>query len=60
VVAYPGRTPDLAELREWVRARLWSSKSPSTVEVVEILPYNDNGKLVRRRLREQLCTRGES
>ncbi|WP_036436826.1 class I adenylate-forming enzyme family protein [Mycobacterium sp. URHB0044] len=60
VVAAPGRTPDPAELQEWVRVRLRSSKAPSTVQVVEALPYNDNGKLVRRMLREQLAARAES
>lgn len=54
VVAAPGRTPDPSELRKWVRARLRSSKTPSTVEIVDSLPYNDNGKLVRRTLRAQL------
>ncbi len=57
VVAAPGCTPDPAELREWVRSRLRSSKTPSTVEVVDVLPYNDNGKLVRRTLRAQLMAR---
>jgi acyl-CoA synthetase (AMP-forming)/AMP-acid ligase II len=57
VVAAPGRTPDRAELQEWVRSQLRSSKAPSTVNVVETLPYNDNGKLMRRTLREQLSAR---
>jgi acyl-coenzyme A synthetase/AMP-(fatty) acid ligase len=60
VVAAPGHAPDPAELQEWVRARLRSSKAPSTIEVVEALPYNDNGKLVRRRLRNQLSARADS
>lgn len=55
VVAAPGRTPDPADLQRWVRSRLRSSKTPSVVEVVEALPYNDNGKLVRRTLRDQLA-----
>jgi DNA-binding Lrp family transcriptional regulator len=60
IAAAPGRTPDPAELKEWVRVRLRSSKAPPTVEVVEALPYNDNGKLVRRMLREHLAARPES
>lgn len=60
VLAAPGRQPDPDELREWVRARLRSSKAPSIVEIVEALPYNDNGKLMRRTLREQLSARAES
>lgn len=58
VVAAPGRTPDPAALQEWVRSRLRSSKAPSTVDIVDALPYNDNGKLMRRTLREQLSVRG--
>lgn len=57
VVAAPGGAPDPAALQEWVRSRLRSSKAPSTVDVVEALPYNDNGKLMRRTLREQLSAR---
>ncbi len=57
VVAAPGRTPDPAFLQGWVRSRLRSSKTPSTVDVVDTLPYNDNGKLMRRILREQLSSR---
>lgn len=60
VVAAPGCTPDPATLQEWVRSRLRSSKAPSTVDVVDALPYNDNGKLMRRTLREQLCTRADA
>jgi acyl-coenzyme A synthetase/AMP-(fatty) acid ligase len=33
---------------------LRSSKTPSAVQPVEALPFKDNGKLVRRTLREQL------
>lgn len=55
VVAIPGRTIDLAQLREFVREHLRSSKTPSMIHVVDALPYNDNGKLVRRKLREELA-----
>lgn len=55
IVPTPGTTPDPAALQDWVRDRLRSSKTPSMVEVVEGLPYNDNGKLVRRTLRDQLA-----
>lgn len=57
VVAAPGHAPDPAALQDWVRSRLRSSKAPSTVDVVEALPYNDNGKLMRRTLREHLSAR---
>ncbi len=59
VVAAPGCTPDTAALREWVRTQLRSSKAPSTVNIVAALPYNDNGKLMRRMLREQLVASTE-
>jgi acyl-CoA synthetase (AMP-forming)/AMP-acid ligase II len=60
VVPVPGRRPDPATLQDWVRARLRSSKTPSAVELVETLPYNDNGKLVRSHLRDQLAMRAHA
>jgi acyl-CoA synthetase (AMP-forming)/AMP-acid ligase II len=54
VVLVPGASADEEELRGWVRDRLRSSKTPSRIEVVEALPYNDNGKLLRRLLRTAL------
>lgn len=57
VIASPGSAPDPAALQEWVRLRLRTSKVPSTVDIVETLPYNDNGKLMRRMLRDRLSAR---
>ena len=54
VVPVEGRTPDPGELQEWVRGKLRSSKTPSSIALVEGLPYNDNGKLVRRLLRASM------
>jgi acyl-CoA synthetase (AMP-forming)/AMP-acid ligase II len=54
VVPAEGRTPDPGELQEWVRGKLRSSKTPSSIALVEGLPYNDNGKLVRRLLRASM------
>ena len=54
VVPVEGRAPDPGELQEWVRGKLRSSKTPSSIALVEALPYNDNGKLVRRLLRASL------
>jgi acyl-CoA synthetase (AMP-forming)/AMP-acid ligase II len=45
---------DTAALQDWVRERLRSSKTPSRVEVLDALPYNDNGKLLRREIRARL------
>jgi acyl-CoA synthetase (AMP-forming)/AMP-acid ligase II len=42
------------ELKEWVRARLRSSRTPAHIVTVEALPYTDTGKLVRRVLRTEL------
>ena len=42
------------ELRDWVKARLRSSRVPERVEFVAELPYNETGKLLRRKVRETL------
>ena len=39
--------------------RLRSSRVPSHVEVVDELPYNETGKLLRRVLREQFAHLGD-
>jgi acyl-CoA synthetase (AMP-forming)/AMP-acid ligase II len=40
--------PDLEALREWCRARLAPFKLPERLVVVDVLPYNELGKLPRR------------
>jgi acyl-CoA synthetase (AMP-forming)/AMP-acid ligase II len=57
VVLAPEAQASPDELQDWVRARLRSSKTPARIELVETLPYNDNGKLLRRELR--LILRGD-
>jgi acyl-CoA synthetase (AMP-forming)/AMP-acid ligase II len=42
-----------SELISWCRARLASFKCPRTVEFTDALPRQDNGKLYKRRLRDQ-------
>ncbi|HEY2429908.1 MAG TPA: AMP-dependent synthetase, partial [Acidimicrobiales bacterium] len=54
VVPAAGAQPDAADLQEWVRGRLRSSKTPARIELRDELPYNDNGKLLRRQLRAEL------
>jgi acyl-CoA synthetase (AMP-forming)/AMP-acid ligase II len=54
VVPAAGTHPDPAELQDWVRSRLRSSKTPSRIDLRPELPYNDNGKLLRRQLRAEL------
>ena len=49
-----------SEIQELVRQRLRSSRVPAHVVVVDKLPYNDTGKLLRRVLREQHSYLGDS
>jgi len=55
VVLTEGATATEAELKEWVRANLRSSKTPSHVAFLEVMPYNDTGKLLRRVLKSSLA-----
>jgi acyl-CoA synthetase (AMP-forming)/AMP-acid ligase II len=41
-------------LREWVRTRLRSTKTPTVIEFRAELPYSPTGKLLRRVLRDEL------
>ena len=50
VVARPGSKVDSDAIREFVRARLRSSKTPDEVVVVDELPMTPTGKLLRRNL----------
>jgi acyl-CoA synthetase (AMP-forming)/AMP-acid ligase II len=45
------------DVREWVKSRLRSSRTPHDVYFVDQLPYNDSGKLLRRELRRGLTHR---
>ncbi|MFK7898803.1 MAG: class I adenylate-forming enzyme family protein [Myxococcota bacterium] len=40
------------ELQAWVKERLRSSRTPERIEFWEELPYNETGKLLRRKVRE--------
>ena len=51
VVPRPGAALDPDAVREWVRARLARFKAPERVEVLEALPRNPNGKVVKGLLR---------
>ncbi len=55
VVVHDGRTVSANEIRAWVKERLRSSRAPSRVEFRTELPYNETGKLLRRKLREELA-----
>lgn len=39
------------EVKEWVKARLAKYKVPKYVEIMDILPRNPNGKVVKTQLR---------
>ena len=53
IVAKDGQ-PTTAELAEWVKARLRSTKTPEVWAFREALPYNDTGKLLRRQLKGEM------
>jgi acyl-CoA synthetase (AMP-forming)/AMP-acid ligase II len=54
VVTKPGHSPSEAEIRSWVRDRLRSSRTPQRIDFREELPYNELGKLLRRKLRAEM------
>jgi len=56
VVQRPGARLDPDGVREWVRARLAKFKAPEQVEVLEALPRNPNGKVVKALLRSPACS----
>jgi fatty-acyl-CoA synthase len=54
VVPVDGVEVDEEELREFVRSRLRSAKTPERIDVRRELPFNETGKLLRRVLRAEL------
>jgi long-chain acyl-CoA synthetase len=56
IIPRAGRRPSSEELCEWVKARLRSSRVPARIEFWDDLPYNETGKLLRRKVREALAT----
>lgn len=58
VVPKAGAKPSVAELQQWVKDRLRSSRTPERIEFWEELPYNETGKLLRRKVREAFGTAG--
>jgi acyl-CoA synthetase (AMP-forming)/AMP-acid ligase II len=55
IVTHPDHTPSADELRDWVKKRLRSSRTPGRIEFRNELPYNETGKLLRRKLRDELA-----
>jgi acyl-CoA synthetase (AMP-forming)/AMP-acid ligase II len=54
VLVARGEPSDPAELKEWVRARLRSSKTPDAIVFRDELPKTETGKLLRRVLTAEL------
>jgi acyl-CoA synthetase (AMP-forming)/AMP-acid ligase II len=54
VVLEPGTPVTESELKQWVRDRLRSTKTPQVIRFREEMPYNETGKLLRRVIREEL------
>jgi len=55
VVPTPDTKVEESELQDFVRARLRSTKTPERIAVLDELPFNETGKLLRRTLREELA-----
>jgi len=58
VVIRPGRSVSEEEIRSWVKDRLRSSRTPQRIDFRDELPYNELGKLLRRRLRSEMLGDG--
>jgi acyl-CoA synthetase (AMP-forming)/AMP-acid ligase II len=54
VVLRQGKRASAEELKEWVRSRLRSSRTPQRIVFRSELPYNETGKLLRRVVRQEL------
>jgi acyl-CoA synthetase (AMP-forming)/AMP-acid ligase II len=53
VVLRPGQQIDAAELTTWCRERMANFKVPRHVEVIDALPLNASGKVLKYELRER-------
>ena len=56
----PDATATAEELIEWCRSRLAGFKCPRRVDFADHLPRDDNGKLYKRRLRDDYRARGSN
>lgn len=55
IVLKEGCTAGVAELQDWVKERLRSSRVPVAISFHEELPYNETGKLLRRVVRQEFA-----
>ena len=53
LVLHVGATASAAQLQDWVRARLRSSRVPEAIVFTQNLPYSETGKLLRRIVRQE-------
>ncbi|WP_374527561.1 fatty acid--CoA ligase [Novosphingobium sp.] len=51
-VPKPGHTIDPQSIMDWARTRIAGFKVPKSVDVIDALPRNPSGKILRRSLRE--------
>ena len=57
VVLVTGASAIETELRDFVRERLRSTKTPEHIQIRDSLPFSETGKLLRRVLRDELSSR---
>ena len=55
IVLKPGAHASAAELQDWVKLHLRSSRVPQLIRFATELPYNETGKLLRRTIRLDLA-----
>ena len=51
VVPKPGVEIDAADIIAWARSRIAAFKAPKSIDVIELMPRNASGKILRRQLR---------
>ncbi|CUU56695.1 AMP-binding enzyme C-terminal domain-containing protein [Parafrankia irregularis] len=56
LVPRDGTTLDPADVRDWVAATLAAFKVPARVRVVDALPHNASGKVIKRDLEDRFAT----
>ena len=54
VVLKEGKDASVVALQQWVKDHLRSSRAPERIEFEPELPYNETGKLLRRKVRAKL------
>ena len=54
MVLRPGETVSTEDLQAWCKGKLADNKTPRTILLLEALPYNPNGKVLKRELQPVL------